>query len=189
MWTRKSKTKKNIIPTDMHIGQIIKSDVANGIGFRLSLFVSGCTNHCPFCFQPETWDFDFGHLYTPEIENAILLELEKHYYDGLTILGGEPMEFSNQEGLISLIRKAKKIPNKSIWIYTGFLYEDFLPNGKRHGQFTDEILDSIDILVDGRFIQEKKDVSLNFRGSSNQRIIDMKETRKYGHVVLSPLNN
>lgn len=173
----------------MHLGQIITSDVANGIGFRVSVFVSGCTNHCPFCFQPETWDFDFGHLYTEEVEKAILLELEKPFYDGLTILGGEPMEFLNQEGIISLIRKAKMIPNKTIWIYSGFLYEDLLPSGKRHGPFTDEILDSIDVLVDGRFEENLKDVTLNYRGSSNQRIIDMKKTRKEGKVVLSSLNN
>ena len=172
----------------MHIGQIIKSDVANGIGFRLSLFVSGCTNHCPFCFQPETWDFDFGHVYTDEIERAILLELEKPYYDGLSILGGEPMEFVNQEGILPLIKKVKQMKSKTIWVYSGFLYEDFLPGGKRHGPYTDEILDNIDILVDGKYIEEKKDVSLLFRGSSNQRIIDMKETRKQNRIVLSPLN-
>lgn len=173
----------------MHIGQIIKSDVANGIGFRLSVFVSGCTNHCPFCFQKETWNFDFGHLYTEEVEKSILLELEKPYYDGITILGGEPMEFQNQEGIISLIRKVKEMKNKTVWIYTGFLYEDLLPNGKRYGVYTDEILDSIDVLVDGKYVEELKDVSLNYRGSSNQRIIMMKETRKENKIVLSPLNN
>lgn len=173
----------------MHIGQIIKSDVANGIGFRLSVFVSGCTNRCPFCFQPETWDFSFGHLYTKEVEDAILLELEKPYYDGLTILGGEPMEFENQKGILSLIKRTKELKNKSIWIYTGFLYEDLLPGGKRHGEVTDEILNNIDVLVDGRFMEEKKDVSLNYRGSSNQRIIDVKKTREKREIVLSPLNN
>lgn len=173
----------------MHIGQIIKSDVANGIGFRLSVFVSGCTNHCPFCFQKETWNFDFGHLYTEEVEKSILLELEKPYYDGITILGGEPMEFQNQEGIISLIRKVKEMKNKTIWIYTGFLYEDLLPGGQRYGVYTDEILDSIDVLVDGKYVEELKDVSLNYRGSSNQRIIMMKETRKENKIVLSPLNN
>lgn len=173
----------------MHIGQIIKSDVANGIGFRLSVFVSGCTNRCPFCFQKQTWDFNYGHLYDDEIEKAILLELEKPYYDGLTILGGEPMEFQNQEGIISLIKKVKAIKNKTIWIYTGFLYEDLLPGGKRYGEFTDEILDNIDVLVDGQYIEDLKDVSLNYRGSSNQRIILMKKTRETNQIVLSPLNN
>lgn len=175
----------------MHIGQIITADSANGIGIRVSVFVSGCTNCCPGCFQPETWDFSFGQLYTQEIEDAILLELKKPQYDGLTLLGGEPFEIANQKGLLPLIRRIKKeLPNKTIWAYTGFTYDkDLIDGGCRHIDITDEILDSIDVLVDGRFMIDLLDVRLNFRGSSNQRIIDMKKTHQEGRVVLSPLNN
>ena len=174
----------------MHIGQIIFADSANGIGIRVSIFVSGCTNCCPDCFQKETWDFNFGQLYTKEIEDKIVEELKKPYYDGITLLGGEPFEIENQKGLLPLIRRIKKeLPSKTIWAYTGFLYEDLLSGGKRHIDITDEILDSIDILVDGRFILSKYNISLNFRGSENQRIIDIKKTRKEGKIILSSLNN
>ncbi len=175
----------------MNIGQIITADSANGIGIRVSLFVSGCTNCCPGCFQPETWDFSFGKPYTIEIENALIKELSKPQYDGLTILGGEPFEIVNQKGLLPLIRRMKKeLPKKTIWVYTGFTYDkDLIEGGCRHIDITDEILDSIDVLVDGKFMINLLDVRLNFRGSSNQRIILLKETRKKGEIVLSPLNN
>lgn len=167
------------------------ADCANGLGMRVSLFVSGCTNHCPGCFQPETWDFDYGLVYTPETEQSLMEELAKPYYDGLTILGGEPFELSNQPEVAALIRRVKKeLPEKTIWMYTGFLYEkDLVPGGCRYTDVTDEILDNIDILVDGKFVQELKDITLNFRGSSNQRIIDMKKTRATGKIILSQLNN
>ena len=175
----------------MHIGEILTADTANGTGIRLSIFVSGCTNHCKGCFQPQTWDFEYGKLYTERIEKFILEELSKNYYDGLTILGGEPFEISNQRVLVDLIRKIKaEMSEKNIWIYTGFTYDkDLIEGGCRYIECTDEILDSIDILVDGRFVEELKNIRLNFRGSSNQRIIDMKATRKNGKVELSPLNN
>jgi anaerobic ribonucleoside-triphosphate reductase activating protein len=175
----------------MHVGQIFKADCANGEGMRVSVFVSGCTNRCEGCFQPETWDFNYGEPYTKEMEQEILDELSLPYYNGLTILGGEPFEPSNQEGLIDLIRRIRtELPKKTIWMYTGFTYDrDLVPGGCRYTAFTDEILDSIDILVDGRFEQEKKNISLNYRGSENQRIIDMKASRKEGRVVLSALNN
>lgn len=175
----------------MNIGQILLADSANGLGMRISIFVSGCTNHCPGCFQPETWDFLFGQPYTKEIEDALIEQLKKPYYDGLTILGGEPFEVENQMGILPLIRRVKKeCPGKNIWAYTGFTYErDLINNGCRHIEITDEILDSIDILIDGKFIQELKNINLNFRGSENQRIIDMKKTRAEHKVVLSPLNN
>lgn len=175
----------------MHYGQIMLADSANGEGIRVSLFVSGCTNCCKGCFQPETWDFLFGQEYNEKIEEKILQECSKDYYAGLTLLGGEPFEIENQRGIISLIRKFKeRFPHKNIWVYTGFTYDkDLIPGGKRYCEVTDEILDSIDILVDGKFILEQKNISLKFRGSENQRIIDMKQTRKEGHVVLSPLNN
>jgi anaerobic ribonucleoside-triphosphate reductase activating protein len=175
----------------MHVGEIIKVDSANGVGIRLSVFVSGCTLHCKGCFNAMTWDFNFGHEYTKEMEQEIIDELKKPYYQGITILGGEPFEISNQEVLVTLIRRIKKeVPDRNIWMYSGFTYdEDLVPGGRRYISVTDEILDSIDVLVDGRFILEKKNFTLNFRGSENQRIIDMKQTRKTGKVVLLPLNN
>lgn len=175
----------------MHIGEILTADSANGTGIRVSIFVSGCTNRCKGCFQPQTWDFEYGQPYTADTENLIMNELSKSYYDGLTILGGEPFEPSNQREIIKLIRKVKKeLPSRNIWIYTGFTYErDLIAGGCRHIECTDEILDHIDILVDGKFVEELKNISLNFRGSENQRIIDMKQTRAKGKVVLSPLND
>ena len=175
----------------MHLGEIITSDCANGTGIRVSIFVSGCTNKCKGCFQPQTWDFEYGKPYTPEIEEFIMTELSKPYYKGSTILGGEPFEQSNQRELVKLIRRVKKeLPNRDIWMYTGFTYDkDLVEGGCRYIECTDEILDSIDILVDGRFVLELRNIMLNFRGSENQRIIDMKSTRKSGEVVLSPLND
>ena len=174
----------------MHVGEIILADSANGPGIRVSVFVSGCTNRCPGCFQPQTWDFDYGLPYDAAMEQSILDELAKPYYSGLTILGGEPFEPANQRGLLPLIRRVRsELPERSIWMYTGFTYErDLVPGGCRYTEVTDEILVSIDVLVDGRFVQELRNISLNFRGSENQRIIDMKRTRREGTVVLSPLN-
>lgn len=175
----------------MHIGEIITADSANGLGIRVSIFVSGCTNRCKGCFQPQTWDFEYGRPYTPEIEEFIISELSKSYYDGLTILGGEPFEQSNQREIVKLIRRVKKkLPDRNIWIYTGFTYEkDLVKGGCRYIECTDEILDNTDILVDGRFVDELKKITLKFRGSSNQRIIDMRRTRSEGEVILSELNN
>ena len=169
----------------MYYGNIINTDIANGTGIRVSLFVSGCTNHCKGCFQPETWDFQYGKPYTKDVENQIIEELRKPYYDGLTILGGEPFEISNQRELVYLIRRLKKeIPNRNIWIYTGFTYEkDLIPGGCRYIECTDEILDNTDVLVDGRFVQELRNLMLTFRGSENQRILDMKNTRITGKVT------
>jgi anaerobic ribonucleoside-triphosphate reductase activating protein len=175
----------------MYFGQIFTADCANGLGMRVSLFVSGCTNHCEGCFQPETWDFQYGQPYTQETEDLILAELAHPYYDGLTILGGEPFEPANQEEVVRLICRVKKeLPERNIWMYTGFVYErDLVPGGCRYTAVTDEILDNIDILVDGRFELEQKNIMLKFRGSANQRIIEMRPTRASGNVVLSPLND
>ena len=176
----------------MHIGEIMTADCANGIGMRVTVFVSGCRNHCPGCFQPETWDFDYGKLYTPEMEDEIIQELSHPYYDGLTLLGGDPMEESNQEGLLPLLQRIRReLPEKNIWAYTGYIYErDLVPGGRKYVEgVTDQYLDLIDVLVDGPFIEAQKKITLNFRGSTNQRIIDMKETRKTGTIVLDPLNN
>ena len=176
----------------MHVGEVMTADVANGEGMRVSVFVSGCRNHCKGCFQPQTWDFNYGREYTPEIEQFIIDELSKSYYDGITILGGDPMEPENQEPVLRLLRRIKKeLPDKNVWVYTGYVYDrDLVPGGKRFVDgVTRELLESIDILIDGRFVEELKNQMLNFRGSGNQRIIKMKETLETGKVVLSELNN
>ena len=176
----------------MHVGEVMTADVANGEGMRVSGFVSGCRNHCKGCFQPQTWDFNYGREYTPEIEQFIIDELSKSYYDGITILGGDPMEPENQEPVLRLLRRIKKeLPDKNVWAYTGYVYDrDLVPGGKRFVDgVTRELLESIDILIDGRFVEELKNLMLNFRGSGNQRIIKMKETLETGKVVLSELNN
>lgn len=175
----------------MNVGEIKTFDVANGIGIRVTVFVSGCTNHCKGCFQPQTWDFGYGDPYTEETETFILRELKKPQYRGLTLLGGEPFEPENQKELVKLVRRVKQeLPNRDIWAFTGFLYDkDLAPGGCRYTDVTDEMLDCIDILVDGPFIEEKRNLCLKFRGSENQRIIDLKESRRTGTVVLSPLNN
>ncbi len=171
----------------MHIGQILTADSANGPGIRISVFVSGCTNCCKGCFQPQTWDFNYGKLYDDALCQFIMDELAKDYYRGITILGGEPFELQNQPEVAALIRRVKtERPGKDIWIYTGFTYEkDLLPGGRRCTDVTAEILDSIDVLVDGKFVEELKNIRLKFRGSENQRIIDMKATRQSGEVQLA----
>ena len=176
----------------MHVGEVMTADVANGEGMRVSVFVSGCRNHCKGCFQPQTWDFNYGREYTPEIEQFIIDELSKSYYDGITILGGDPMEPENQEPVLRLLRRIKKeLPDKNVWAYTGYVYDrDLVPGGKRFVDgVTRELLESIDILIDGRFVEELKNLMLNFRGSGNQRIIKMKETLETRKVILSELNN
>ena len=149
-------------------------------GVRVSLFVSGCRNHCKNCFQPETWNFDYGTPYTEETEEHIIQLLSKPYIQGLTILGGEPFEPENQRGLIRLLQRVKAdCPEKDIWCYTGYTLEQALTDGSScRCEVTDAFLSMIDTLVDGRFVEELKDITLKFRGSSNQRIISMKEWRK-----------
>lgn len=170
----------------MNYGNIKKYDIANGEGVRVTLFVSGCTNHCFNCFQPETWDFDYGQPFTNETLRELLEALRPDYIQGLTLLGGDPFELSNQEGLIELLREVKKqYPEKDIWSYTGFILDqDLLDGGRRHGPYTDEMLSYIDVLVDGPFIQDKKNISLKFRGSENQRVIDLKKSLKKQEVIL-----
>lgn len=170
----------------MNYCEIKKCDIANGIGVRTTLFVSGCTHHCKGCFQPETWDFNYGKLFTKEIEDEILESLEPDYIKGLTLLGGEPFEPENQRVLVGFLRKVKeKYPEKSIWCYTGYLYDDELLSASRaRCEVTDEMLSMIDILVDGEFHLEEKNIRLQFRGSENQRIIDLNKTRELGEIVL-----
>lgn len=162
----------------MYYGNIKKTDIADGEGVRVSLFVSGCRNCCKGCFQPETWDFKYGTEFTQETENQILEFLRPSYISGLTVLGGEPFEEENQRILAPFLRKVKETyPSKTIWCYTGYVLEkDLLPeDGRKHCEATGEMLKYIDILVDGPFIEEQKNISLKFRGSENQRILKLKE--------------
>jgi anaerobic ribonucleoside-triphosphate reductase activating protein len=168
---------------------IKKNDIADGLGVRITLFVSGCTHHCKGCFQPETWDFDYGEDFTPEVEEKILSLLSPDFVDGLTLLGGEPMEPENQRGLLPLLRRVReRFPGKNVWCYTGYTLErDLLSPSRARCAVTDEMLSLIDVLVDGEFIQEQKNISLSFRGSENQRIIDMKKTLETGETVVIEL--
>ena len=199
----------------MYYGEIKKTDIADGPGVRVSLFVSGCTHHCEGCFQPETWNFGFGREYTAETEAEILEALAPDYITGLTVLGGEPMEPENQRALLPLYRAVReRLPEKTIWVYSGYTLDreilSDLPAGavipsadpvdagegagasdkpqvpfrSAHCEVTDEILSLIDVLVDGKFVLAKKDLSLRFRGSRNQRLIDVKRSLAEKNVVL-----
>ena len=170
----------------MNYGNIKYNDIADGEGVRTTLFVSGCTNRCKGCFQPETWDFHYGEPFTPEVEEKIIDSLQSNYIDGLTLLGGEPFELSNQVALLPLLRKVRaRCPGKTVWAYTGFVYDrDLIPGGRRHNIHTDELLSLIDILVDGPYMEEQRSLMLQFRGSENQRVIDLPATRACGEVVL-----
>lgn len=170
----------------MNYGEIKHFDIANGNGVRVSLFVSGCLNHCKGCFQPETWDFNYGKPYTKEAEQEIFDALRPEYIQGLTVLGGDPFEIANQETVCSLLKLVKRqLPNKDIWVYTGYLLDqDLLEGGRRHTPWTDEMLSYIDVLIDGPFVEELKDLSLQFCGSSNQRLIDVPKSLAAQDVVL-----
>lgn len=172
----------------MNYAAIKKSDIANGEGIRTTLFVSGCRNRCKNCFQPETWSFDYGNPFTDEVAEEIFKTFDNPVLRGLTILGGEPMEPENQRGLLPFLSEFKKrFPGKTVWLYTGNLYEELcgiLGEHEKHLDITEELLSLVDILVDGRYIEEQKRLGLKFRGSENQRIIDMNKTRESGKVVL-----
>ena len=174
----------------MFYGNIKNCDTADGIGVRVSLFVSGCNNRCKGCFQPETWDFNYGKEFTKKTEDQIIEMLKPCYINGLTLLGGDPMEICNQHDLINLVKRVKsELPKKTIWCYTGYVYDrDLVSGGKRHTTVTDELIGCIDTLVDGPFIEEQKDIRLRFRGSLNQRIINVPATLREGKVILSELN-
>ena len=170
----------------MYYGNIKNCDIANGAGVRVTLFVSGCRNHCPGCFQRETWDFCYGSPFTEQTEREIIDMLAPDYIQGLTLLGGEPFEKSNQQALLPFGKRVREIyPNKDIWAYSGFTFEELLDEGSRsYCEETLPLLESIDVLVDGKFEKDKYDISLRFRGSSNQRIIDLPTSLKKGEVVL-----
>ncbi len=173
----------------MNYGEIKNYDIANGEGVRVSLFVSGCTHHCKNCFNPETWNFEYGKPFTKETENYIIECLSPSYIDGLSLLGGEPFEPDNQKVLLPFLRRVKNdLPNKTIWCYTGYLFDKELLNESRaRCKFTDEMLSLIDVLVDGEFVQDLYDISLAFRGSSNQRIIDVQKSLESGEIKLHNL--
>jgi len=176
----------------MNYGQIFYADTANGIGARISLFVSGCTHHCPGCFNEETWDFNFGDPFTREVEDDIIERLRPSYIDGLSLLGGEPMEAQNQRALLPFLERVKhEVPHATVWIYSGYTFEELLDetNSRCHTEATRRILELADILVDGKFILAEKDVKLRFRGSRNQRILELKESLKENRPVHSRYEN
>ena len=167
----------------MNYAAIKNCDIANGPGVRVSLFVSGCTHRCPGCFNEVAWDFDYGEPFTEEVMEKILDMLRPSYIRGLTLLGGEPFEPQNQEGIVKLLRQVKtELPEKSIWAFSGYLFDRDICSG-RLGD-TSEYLSYLDVLVDGPFVESKKNLSLRFRGSENQRLIDVPESLRTGMVVL-----
>lgn len=170
----------------MNYAKIKETDVANGPGVRVSLFVSGCTHHCKGCFNPETWDFQYGQLYTQETENMILQALNHDYIRGISILGGEPFEEDNRGTIVELLQRVKaQFPQKDIWCYSGYHYEnDMLPWVKEGKHDVLTLLEQIDFLVDGEFIENQKNLRLPFRGSENQRIINVPASLEKGLVVL-----
>lgn len=162
----------------MYYSVIKFPDVANGPGVRVTLFVSGCRNHCKGCFQPETWDFRYGTVFDEKAMQDILDKVSLPYVQGLTLLGGDPFEEENQKGLLPVVKRVKEAyPEKDIWAYTGYLLTDLQSGGRKHTADTDELLSHIDVLVDGPFIEEQKNLSLRFCGSSNQRIINLNKTK------------
>lgn len=176
----------------MYYGDIKDCDIANGEGVRVTLFVSGCTNHCVQCFQPQTWDFEYGQPFTEETEAYILALLDRPFIQGLTLLGGEPFEPANQRILLPFVRKVRqhftqgdRNCGKDIWAFSGFTLEELqTPGCYPCREETGELLALIDVLVDGRFIAAQKDISLRFRGSRNQRLLDMPKTLRQGRPVL-----
>jgi anaerobic ribonucleoside-triphosphate reductase activating protein len=170
----------------MYYGEIKNCDIANGEGVRVSLFVSGCTNRCKGCFQPETWAFDYGRPFTEQTKEELLALLAPDYINGLTLLGGDPFEPDNQRALTPFLRHVRQtLPHKTVWCFTGYTYEQLLTDGAHpRCEVTDQMLSLLDVLVDGPFVEQLHDISLRFRGSSNQRLIDMNETRLRRELVL-----
>ncbi len=169
----------------MNYGEIKKTDIANGEGVRVSLFVSGCRHCCPNCFNPETWSFEYGQPFTADTEEELAAALSKPFINGLTILGGEPFEPENQRVLVPFLERiCTQFPDKTIWCYSGCTLEELIsPDASYHCEVTCKMLSLIDVLVDGPFLEALKDITLRFRGSANQRLIDMKKTIKYGKIA------
>ena len=170
----------------MNYATIKPRDIANGPGVRVSLFVSGCTHRCPGCFNEEAWDFNFGQPFTQEVIDKILEDLSPSFVKGLTLLGGEPFDPRNQPAIVELLRQIKaKYPEKSIWAFSGYLFDkDILPGKLGDPAVTREYLSYLDVLVDGPFVQARKNLTLRFRGSENQRLIDVPASLESGTVVL-----
>ena len=167
----------------MNYADIRPIDVANGPGVRVSLFVSGCTHHCEGCFNPETWDFQYGKPFGPEQEEEVLSALARPYIHGLSLLGGEPMEPENQQAILHLVRRVReRFPEKDIWCYSGYLFEDLAAS--RVGEHSRELLEQLDVLVDGPFVVGLKNLGLRFRGSCNQRILAVGPSLAQGAPVL-----
>ena len=169
----------------MNYAGIKYCDIANGTGCRTVLFVSGCRNACKGCFQPQTWDFGYGEPFDEKVQKEVLDSLAPDYITGITLLGGEPFEPENQKELVPFMRKvAAQYPNKNVWAFTGYIYDkDLIAGGRRHTEDTDELLSMIDVLVDGPFVEELKDITLKFRGSSNQRALNLRETIRTGKLT------
>ncbi len=168
----------------MNYASIKYCDIANGPGVRTSLFVSGCTHHCKGCFNEMTWDFAYGDPFTEQVAEEILHSIEPDYIHGLSLLGGEPMEPANQRALLPLLRSFKeRFPRKTVWCYSGYTYEQLTGESRARCEVTDEMLHLMDVLVDGEFVESLKDISLRFKGSSNQRILDLAKTRAAGQPV------
>ena len=170
----------------MYYSVIKKCDIADGPGVRVTLFVSGCTHHCEGCFNPETWDFQYGAPFTEETADEIMEALSPDYIAGLTLLGGEPLEDGNRQALLPLLRAVKKkYPQKNVWCYTGYLFEtDILEKFCVQWEGMKEFLSYVDVIVDGEFVQAEKNISLRFRGSENQRIIDVHASLQQGKTML-----
>ena len=170
----------------MNYSEIKYCDIANGAGVRTTLFVSGCRHHCEGCFNPGTWAFEAGEPFTPEVADKIIESLEPAYVDGLTLLGGEPFEPENQPALIELLRRMRvEHPSKNVWVYSGFTWDQLLEGPSRaHTDTVQEMLSLVDVLVDGPFMLAQKEITLRFRGSSNQRIIDVRRSLAAGEVCL-----
>ena len=169
----------------MHYAEVKYFDVANGPGIRVSLFVSGCPHACPGCFNEIAWNYEYGEKYTEEVEEKILKAVSKAEIQGLSLLGGEPLYPANLRALLPLLRKLKeRLPKKDIWCYSGYTYEELLSREGEEKKELEELFSYLTVLVDGRFIEAEKDITLLFRGSKNQRLILMDETRRRGEVVL-----
>ena len=170
----------------MNYAAVKYCDIANGLGCRTVLFVSGCRNACKGCFQPETWAFDYGKPFDEAIQKEIIDSLAPDYVQGITLLGGDPFEEENQRALLPFMKELKaKYPNKDVWAYTGYIFDkDLIEGGRKYTEVTDELLSTIDVLVDGPYIEERKNIMLKFRGSDNQRVINLKETIDKQQIVL-----
>ncbi len=169
----------------MNFATIKKRDIADGPGVRVSLFVSGCTHRCEGCFNEIAWDFNYGEPFTRAVEDELLEALAPDYIQGLTLLGGEPFEPENQRALLPFLKRVREaFPKKNIWCYSGYTLDQLQGESRARCEVTDEMLAQLDVLVDGRFVLAKKNIRLRFRGSENQRLIDMNKTRETGEIVL-----